>query len=150
VTVPATRDEHAQRLAPLLGLLMLAFALRVLGQLVVATTAPAWLPPMAAWHSALLPYPLLVAAQLAILAFGVTTTLQFARGTGPLVRRRPRLGRGALVFGLVYAAAMLVRYALRMAWLPDERWLGGTIPIAFHLVLASFVLSFAWHHRRSW
>jgi hypothetical protein len=26
---------------------------------------------------------------------------------------------------------------------PDQRWLGGTIPIVFHVVLAAFLFTFA-------
>ena len=39
----------------------------------------------------------------------------------------------------VYWGAMAVRYTLRIATRPDERWLRGTIPIVFHCVLAAFV-----------
>jgi hypothetical protein len=44
------------------------------------------------------------------------------------------------VLATIYAGAMVVRYAVRMARRPEERWFGGTIPIVFHLVLASYVL----------
>jgi hypothetical protein len=49
----------------------------------------------------------------------------------------------------LYAAAMLVRYAAQMVVHPEWRWLGHTIPVAFHLVLASylFVLSGAWRRQ---
>ena len=43
------------------------FLLRVLGQLEVVLIAPAWLPPMEQWYSGLLPYPLLLPAQILIL-----------------------------------------------------------------------------------
>jgi hypothetical protein len=39
---------------------------------------------------------------------------------------------------------MLARYVLTMAWYPERRWLGaGTIPTAFHVVLALYVLTLA-------
>jgi hypothetical protein len=45
-----------------------------------------------------------------------------------------------------YAASMVVRYIVRMARRPDQRWLGGCIPIVFHVVLASwlFVIGGFW------
>ena len=41
---------------------------------------------------------------------------------------------------------MVVRYAVRMARRPDQRWTGGTIPIIFHVVLAAFQWTFAQYH----
>ena len=65
---------------------------------------------------------------------------------GALVDPHPRLGESVLVFAYVYAAAMAVRYVLRMLRRPEERWFGGTIPIVFHLVLASYLYVFGWFH----
>jgi hypothetical protein len=41
-----------------------------------------------------------------------------------------------------------LRYVIRMATLPEERWVGGCIPIFMHWGLASFVILFACHRRR--
>ena len=55
-----------------------------------------------------------------------------------------RAGRVLRAFGVLYLAAMLARYVLTMAWYPERRWLGaGTIPTAFHVVLALYVLTLA-------
>jgi hypothetical protein len=35
-----------------------------------------------------------------------------------------------------------------MAIKPDARWTGDLIPVVFHIVLASFVIVVADHHRR--
>ena len=44
---------------------------------------------------------------------------------------------------------MIVRYVLQMILRPETRWLGGSIPICFHLVLAGFIILFAlWHRAR--
>ena len=61
---------------------------------------------------------------------------------------RPALGRAALVFGFVYLGAMVLRYVIRMAILPEERWVGGSIPIFMHWGLAWFVILFARYRRR--
>ena len=46
----------------------------------------------------------------------------------------------------VYAAGMAVRYAVRMARRPEQRWFGGAIPIVFHFVLASWLLVLGLYH----
>jgi hypothetical protein len=56
------------RTASVLAALQVAFVGRVGGQLLVAAhAAPAWMPPFAQWQSGLLPYPLLVVAQIGII-----------------------------------------------------------------------------------
>jgi hypothetical protein len=62
------------------------------------------------------------------------------------VHPHSRFGEGILVFAYVYAAAMAVRYAARMVTRPAARWFGGTIPIVFHFVLASYLYVFGWFH----
>ncbi|PYO37218.1 MAG: hypothetical protein DMD86_03345 [Candidatus Rokuibacteriota bacterium] len=54
---------HAQALVALTAL----FAARVLGQALVAFLDVPLLPPMSAWYSGLLPYPILLPTQLLIL-----------------------------------------------------------------------------------
>ena len=127
--------------------LLALFMLRVLGQVIVVLFAPPWLPPMSEWYSGLLPYPLLLPAQVLIIALMVWICLSLSRGRGWWAQPKPRLGRGLLVFGVLYAAAMAVRYVVRMWLVPEARWFGGTIPIIFHFVLATFVLVVAHHHR---
>jgi hypothetical protein len=130
-----------------LWLFTLLFFLRVLGQVVVVLWAPRWLPPMRQWQSGLLPYPTLLASQLAILALMAWIAIDFTRGAGLFVRPRPEMGRFFVWVGYVYAAGMAVRYAVRMARRPDQRWFGGTIPIVFHCVLAAFIWTFGRAHR---
>lgn len=120
--------------------------LRVLGQLVVFWRAPAWLPPMAQWQSGLVPYLFLLATQAVVLFLMFWIATDFARGAGVWVQPLPRLGRVVLAWSYVYAGAMVVRYAIRMARRPGERWFGGTIPIIFHSVLAAFQWTFAQYH----
>ena len=131
----------------LLWTLLALFALRVAGQLAVATGRASFLPPMDQWQSGLLPYPALLASQLAILAaFGVLCR-QFSRGRGYFVHPRAWLATPLWVVGWIYASAMVVRYAVWMTIKPEARWTGDLIPVAFHLVLASFLLTVAHHHR---
>jgi hypothetical protein len=131
--------------APLLYALLCAFVLRVTGQVLVVTRHPAWLPPMEQWHSGLLPYPLLLPAQLVLIAVMLSLVAQVERAGGRLPSSAARVGwlTGA---SYLYAVAMIVRYVAQVTIHPEWRWFGHTIPVVFHLVLASFlfVLAGAW------
>lgn len=123
--------------APFLWLFTVLFLVRAAGQVAVAVAAPAWLPPMADWN--LTPYRLLLPAQIVILAAMAWLGVSFSADAGVAVEPRPAFGTALIVLSAVYAGAMAVRYAVRMARRPRERWFGGTIPIVFHEVLASYV-----------
>jgi hypothetical protein len=129
--------------AALLGILSLAFLLRVVGQLAAALAQPWFLPPFSAWHSGLLPYPALLTTQVAILALQARVVADVARGRGRCAHPRPRVARALRRWALLYAAVMVARYPLTMALVPESRWLGGAIPIAFHVVLAAWLLVYA-------
>ena len=122
----------------LLWVLSVLFALRVLGQVLVAAGLAPFLPPMDDWQSGLLPYPLLLASQFLILALLGAVCLQFTRRAGYFVERRVWLGTPLWLAGWCYAIAMVVRYALLRR---------DAIPVVFHIVLASFLLVVAHHHR---
>ncbi len=113
-----------------LALFIVLFAVRVAGQIVVLARRPAWLPPMEQWN--LLPYPILLPLQLALLVFMsvlVAGTLEPGAGTA----------RVLVGVAFLYWLGMVVRYAVRMVRRPAERWFGGAIPIVFHCVLAAFL-----------
>lgn len=148
MSLGAAPGTDARRLAPLLWLLLGLFCLRVLGQILVAFFGVGWLPPMKEWYSGLLPYPLLLPAQILIIALYGKVCLDFSRGRGPSLELRPAFGGWVWWFGWIYLGGMLQRYVLRMALVPEARWFGGTIPIFFHWVLATFILLFASFHRR--
>jgi len=131
---PVEHDDAAAVLCLLSGL----FLLRVVGQLLARARAPRWLPPTEQWN--LMPYRWLLPSQLGIVGLLAWIDVDFARGYGFWVEPRPALGVGVLVFALLYASVMAGRYVLRMRLRPDQRWFGGTIPIAFHFVLAAYLL----------
>jgi uncharacterized protein len=135
--------------AAALWLLLFLFVLRVAGQLLVFLGRAPWLPPMEEWYSGLIPYGPLVVAQIAIVVLYAKAALDLSGGRGYFATPRPGLGRGLLVFGSVYLAAMIVRYILRMSLHPEARWTGGAIPIFFHWVLAAFLLVLARYHSRA-
>ena len=131
-----------------LGTCTVLFVLRVLGQVAVAMWDVSFLPPFEQWYSGLLPYPLLLPAQIALAALMAKVVADFARGEGFFVSLRPRTGRILIGLGALYALAMVVRYVVTMATYPERRWFVGTIPIWFHLVLATFVLTLGHYHAR--
>ena len=131
-------------LAPILWLLTALFAVRVAGQILVASRTPAWLPPMDQWN--LVPYRVLLPIQLAILAVMIWIDASFSAGAGPPVDRSGAFGWLLVGFSAIYAGAMVIRYAVRMRRRPAARWFGGTIPIVFHLVLATHLYAFGSFH----
>jgi hypothetical protein len=130
--------------AILLWLLLALFCLRVAGQVVVVWLHPRWLPSMDQWYSGLLPYPLLLPAQILLITLMTAIALQVSASATPFGKPHPTVGLVLIPFSFVYAGSMAVRYALRMRRHPDQRWLDGTIPIIFHVVLAAFLFLFAW------
>jgi hypothetical protein len=132
----------SQHYAPYLWLFTVLLVGRVLGQIVVVLFHPRWLPPMAQWQSGLLPYPVLLVGQAVVLWLMFSISIDFSRGAGYWVAPRPALGRAAIIWSYCYAGAMVVRYVIRMRRRPDQRWLGGTIPIVFHTIVAAFQWTF--------
>ena len=123
--------------APYLWLFTSLFAVRVIGQLVVRSRAPRWLPPMDDWN--LTPYHLLLPTQVVILGVMARIDTEFSSGSGAAATGHPILGLALLGFSGAYAGGMAVRYIVRMSRRPAVRWFGGTIPIVFHWVLASYL-----------
>jgi hypothetical protein len=118
--------------AVLLWSCVVLFAARVIGQIEVLLIAPEWLPEMDAWYSGLLPYPLLLPAQILILMVMSVVAWNRRIRTGRFARANPRVAVTLRGFALLYFAAMAVRLALQ--------GMEHAIPIAFHWVLALFVL----------
>jgi hypothetical protein len=110
--------------------LTLLFFLRVLGQALVASLDVRALPPMSEWYSGLLPYPILLPIQVAILIVQVKIDIDFTRGRGVAVVPRPRAGRVLQWVSYVYALAMLVRWLVTWSHI---------IPVVFHWVLAGYL-----------
>jgi hypothetical protein len=124
---------------PLLWILLALFVLRVAGQAMVAFFGVPWLPPMERWYSGLVPYEVLLPAQILIIVLMAKISSDFTRRRGFFVQPRRFFAVHWLWFGWVYLAAMTVRFAVQ----------GPTIPVFFHWALAAFVIAVGlWHRGR--
>jgi hypothetical protein len=74
----------APRYALWLWLLLGLFCLRVLGQMLVAFAGVTFLPPMKEWQSGLLPYPVLLLSQFAIIGLFAKVAADFTQQKGIL------------------------------------------------------------------
>lgn len=123
--------------AIVLGVLLALFIGRVVGQILAATIAPTWLPPMARWYSGLMPYRYLLPVQILFIAVMVMMISGVASGAGALGTHNATVGRWIIRASYVYALGMVVR-SVRYALAPPEKR-GVLIPILFHFVLAAFL-----------
>jgi hypothetical protein len=132
----------------ILAFLTLLFLLRVVGQVLVACARVTWLPSMEQWFSGLVPYRILLPVQIVVLLGMIKIPADVWRGEGLFGSPRPRWSRRLIGCSALYADAMIGRYVVTMMLRPEMRWLGGTIPIFFHFVLAGFVFTLGAHYRR--
>jgi len=126
--------------ATVMAVLLALFFARVLGQIVAATIAPPWLPPMRRWYSGLMPYRYLLPTQIVFLVVMAVMTLSIARRSAPLGTMAPAVGTWIIWASYAYTLGMVVR-SVRYASTPPERR-GVLIPIVFHFVLAAFLFTY--------
>jgi hypothetical protein len=123
-------------MAVLLGL----FLGRVVGQILVVTIAPPWLPPMARWYSGLMAYRYLLPTQILFLVVMTAMVIGVARRSPPFGTPSACTGGWVVWASYVYALAMVVRAVRYALAAPEER--GVLIPIVFHFVLAGFLFAY--------
>jgi hypothetical protein len=119
---------------------VILFAARVVGQFEALLVAPDWLPDMDAWYSGLLPYPLLLPAQIAILMLMSVVAWNRRIRTGAFARAHPRAAGALRIFAGLYFVVMAVRLGIDVIDHGADFWRHGAIPVAFHWVLALFML----------
>jgi hypothetical protein len=117
------------------------FFLRVVGQIEVLLVAPEWLPPMSAWYSGLLPYPILLPLQIALLMLMSAVAIRKSTLAPSASITRARSASILRALALLYFAVMAARLVWCVHQHGSELYLHGAIPIAFHWVLALFLLS---------
>jgi hypothetical protein len=141
---PSGNHYPVRLYAALLWLLSFLFALRVLGQAVQRWLPQAYLPPFNAFQGSGLPYWLLLAAQLVILALMIHVALG-VRAESLTAGRRTKAALSW--FGWIYMAGSLLRIAIGLALPAAPAWFSAWIPALFHVVLAGFVLTLSSWYR---
>ena len=131
--------DFRRRCAITMWVLLGLFVLRVIGQMLVAFLGVSFLPPMAEWYSGLMSYPILLPVQWVIVVLLSAICIEVTRGRGTFKRPNRRVGTFLAWFSAIYFASMVARYAITMTIHPERRWLHDTIPIWFHMVLASYL-----------
>ena len=130
----------AQAYAVVMAVLLVLFVGRVLGQVLVVTIAPSWLPPMARWYSGLMPYRYLLPTQIVFIVLMTAMTIGVDRQSAPFGTISAGAGGWIVWASYVYALGMVVRSVRYALATPETR--GVLIPIVFHFVLASFLFTF--------
>ncbi len=113
------------------------FVLRVLAQLIQALHPVWFLPPFQAWHGAVLPYPLLVASQAAVM---LVLARVLWRVRTEAISPSPWKYRTCFAIGGIYFAFMGFRLFAGLTLLADHPWYSKSLPAFFHVVLATFIL----------
>ena len=138
-------NEDVQPYAQWLWALTALFAIRVISQPLALVIDFRWLPRFESWHSGVMPYPLLVVAQLFILAW---LAIIARRVSHNMVKPNRTSGRFLIAIAAVYAATMVTRLVLGATVLRDDRWFGSPVPTLFHLGLAGYLFVFGHLHAR--
>jgi len=135
----------SRRYAPWLWLLLGLFTIRVLAQPLALQVDTPLLPRFESWHSGLLPYPVLVLSQVAIILWLSRTAWMF---TTVAIAPRFKLGVVMMALGGVYFAGMVIRLLLGATVLRNERWFASPLPTVFHLVLSAYLVLYGHFHWR--
>jgi hypothetical protein len=118
----------------------LLFLVRVLGQVEVLLLEPDWLPPMYDWYSGLIPYPILLPLQIVLLMIMSAVVMREIQAGYRTSDNWQRWVRG---IAIVYFAVMLLRLIVQVIRGADGVIEAGGVPVAFHWVLALFLLVLA-------
>jgi len=132
--------REGREVAALLWSCIGLFAARVIGQFEALVASPSWLPDMDAWYSGVLPYYLLLPVQIALLMVMAVVAWNRRVRTGRFALARPGVARMLRILAVLYFLAMALRLGLDIGANGGEFWREGAIPVAFHWVLALFLL----------
>lgn len=137
-------DLLSHRYAALLWIFTVLFAGRVLGQMTQCWWPRPWLPDFQSFQGSSLPYSVLLAMQLLILAV-------MARYAWRVQCCRFALSlhavRWLMWFGRLYLASSLLRIGIGLTVVSAPPWFSTWIPAVFHLVLAGYVLTLVFYQR---
>ena len=129
--------------ATLLWTLSFLFALRVLAQALQRWLPQSFLPSFGRFQGSNLPYPVLLSAQILILAAMLRCSWKAPRRALTAGRR---LNKTLFCCGAIYMSGSVARIAIGLTISIAPPWFSAWISAVFHLVLAGFVLTLAWTH----
>ena len=135
------KDDCRPILIWILWICLVLFACRITGQILVEFFEVTYLPASKEWFSGIISYPILLVFQIAIILLMAQVATDLTKGTGRFSQSSPVTAKNLRIFGSIYLLSMILRYIIRMYIYPEERWTGGCIPIFFHWVLATFLLT---------
>ena len=133
-------DRRATSAAALLWGCAALFASRVVGQLEALLVAPAWLPDMDAWYSGLMPYLCCCRHRSRFSCSWPSSRGIGVFAVGQFARANPRAAEALRILAVIYFAVMAIRLAVNVHENGADFWREGAIPVAFHWVLALFIL----------
>ncbi|MEE3232860.1 MAG: hypothetical protein VX294_01730 [Candidatus Latescibacterota bacterium] len=123
----------------MLLIILLIFSFRVVAQMVQYFHPVEALPQFEEWQSGVLPYPVLLLAQLIILFILVQTIGRYFRGSVRMGRKR---GIVFLLGGGGYFLVMVARLLASVFFNKNESWFfDGALPAFFHVMLSCFVIT---------
>ena len=134
----------ARQVAPWLWFLLALFSFRVIAQLLASQFDVPILPKFERWQSGVIPYIYLLLVQVGIIAWFASITLRFSKAT---ITPQRATGLFLLLFGGLYFVGNVGRFILGLTTFSSHPWFTAHLPIFFHFVLASFVLSTGYFHR---
>lgn len=130
-----------------MGVILVGFTIaRVVGQAYVKHYSPSWLPPFEHWYSGRVSYRTVFLWQLWFVFVMLWMFLGVAYGIGILVHPAMKVMGAPLVWiAYIYFGAMVARYTHTMWKQPDRRWFKKTLPIWFHVTLATYTGLYGGH-----
>lgn len=114
---------------------------RVTGQLVQRWWPQTWLPQFDRWQGSGLPYSVLLACQVLILALMLRANLRAGRSAP----HSPSVTRWLFALSFLYMAGSLARLAVGLLAVDAPAWFSAWISGVFHVVLASYLFTWTWY-----
>ena len=122
--------------------LTLAFCFRVIAQLLQKFGNFNFLPSFNDWQSGSIPYLWLFISQVIIISIAIYTIFKIHKNTYKYSIKKSKV---LLFIGWLYFIFMLIRFVLSITILQSHPWYGATIPAAFHMVLAAYLIVLGWY-----
>lgn len=103
-----------------------------------------FLPSFNDWHSGSIPYLWLFVSQVVIIFITVNIVFKLHINTYKCGLKKSKV---LLFIGWLYFLFMLVRFVLSITVMQPHQWFGATLPAAFHMVLAAFLIVLGWYEQ---